>query len=84
MNGRGVKVRPARPGVKPSNRQLKTSVGDKVSMFADRHCSAGIEARGRGLETVSHGLLLSTAVPQLSVLTDGDAERHHPSLRALH
>ncbi|TNN00172.1 hypothetical protein fugu_011418 [Takifugu bimaculatus] len=29
VNGRGVKVRPARPGVKPSNRQLKTSVGDK-------------------------------------------------------
>lgn len=45
MNGRGVKVRPARPGVKPSNRQLKTSVGDKVSMFADRGSAAGIEAR---------------------------------------
>lgn len=38
VNGRGVKVRPARPGVKPANRQLKTSVGDKVSMFAQRLC----------------------------------------------
>uniref|UniRef100_H3C1Z9 Myosin VC n=1 Tax=Tetraodon nigroviridis TaxID=99883 RepID=H3C1Z9_TETNG len=28
VNSRGVKVRPARPGVKPANRQLKTSVGD--------------------------------------------------------
>ncbi|XP_044212818.1 unconventional myosin-Vc [Thunnus albacares] len=26
---RGVKVRPARPGVKPANKQLRTSVGDK-------------------------------------------------------
>lgn len=33
MNSRGVKVRPARPGVKPANKQLRTSVGDKVKMF---------------------------------------------------
>ena len=30
MNSKGIKVRPARPGVKPANKQLKTSVGDKV------------------------------------------------------
>lgn len=29
LNNRGVKVRPARPGVKPANKQLRTSVGDK-------------------------------------------------------
>ncbi|XP_045893170.1 unconventional myosin-Vc isoform X2 [Micropterus dolomieu] len=29
VNSRGVKVRPARPGVKPANKQLRTSVGDK-------------------------------------------------------
>ncbi|XP_037624073.1 unconventional myosin-Vc [Sebastes umbrosus] len=28
-NSKGVKVRPARPGVKPTNKQLRTSVGDK-------------------------------------------------------
>lgn len=36
LNGRGVKVRPARAGVKPANRQLKASVGDKVAVFAQR------------------------------------------------
>ncbi|XP_068168579.1 unconventional myosin-Vc [Antennarius striatus] len=30
-NSRGVKVRPARPSVKPANKQLRTSVGDKFS-----------------------------------------------------
>ncbi|XP_068595561.1 unconventional myosin-Vc [Brachionichthys hirsutus] len=30
-NSRGVKVRPARPSVKPTNKQLRTSVGDKFS-----------------------------------------------------
>uniref|UniRef100_A0A3Q1JUK3 Myosin VC n=1 Tax=Anabas testudineus TaxID=64144 RepID=A0A3Q1JUK3_ANATE len=29
VNSKGVKVRPARPGVKPANKQLRTSVGDK-------------------------------------------------------
>ncbi|XP_044050303.1 unconventional myosin-Vc isoform X3 [Siniperca chuatsi] len=29
VNSRGVKVRPARPAVKPANKQLRTSVGDK-------------------------------------------------------
>ncbi|XP_034032084.1 unconventional myosin-Vc [Thalassophryne amazonica] len=29
LNSKGVKVRPARPAVKPANRQLRTSVGDK-------------------------------------------------------
>ncbi|KAJ0069163.1 hypothetical protein NL108_003078 [Boleophthalmus pectinirostris] len=29
VNNKGVKVRPARPGVKPTNKQLRTSVGDK-------------------------------------------------------
>ncbi|XP_072291958.1 unconventional myosin-Vc [Eucyclogobius newberryi] len=29
VNNKGVKVRPARPGVKPMNKQLRTSVGDK-------------------------------------------------------
>uniref|UniRef100_A0A3Q3WH83 Uncharacterized protein n=1 Tax=Mola mola TaxID=94237 RepID=A0A3Q3WH83_MOLML len=29
VNGRGVAVRPARPGVKPANKQLRTSVGEK-------------------------------------------------------
>ncbi|KAK7892140.1 hypothetical protein WMY93_024103 [Mugilogobius chulae] len=29
VNNAGVKVRPARPGVKPTNKQLRTSVGDK-------------------------------------------------------
>ncbi|XP_075998597.1 unconventional myosin-Vc isoform X2 [Genypterus blacodes] len=29
VNRRGIKVRPARPGVKPANKQLRTSVGDK-------------------------------------------------------
>lgn len=33
VNSKGVKVRPARPGVKPANKQLRTSVGDKVNMF---------------------------------------------------
>ncbi|TKS73568.1 Unconventional myosin-Vc [Collichthys lucidus] len=28
-NSKGIKVRPARPGVKPANKQLRTSVGDK-------------------------------------------------------
>ncbi|XP_049930269.1 unconventional myosin-Vc [Epinephelus moara] len=29
VSSKGVKVRPARPGVKPANKQLRTSVGDK-------------------------------------------------------
>lgn len=53
VNGRGVKVRPARPGVKPANRQLKTSVGDKVTVFAQRPCSPQIKAHGQSL-AVSH------------------------------
>ena len=32
-NSKGVKVRPARPAVKQANKQLRTSVGDKVEMF---------------------------------------------------
>ncbi|XP_058500890.1 unconventional myosin-Vc [Solea solea] len=31
VSSKGVKVRPARPGVKPTNKQLRTSVGDKFS-----------------------------------------------------
>ena len=31
---KGFKVRPARPGVKPANKELRTTVGDKVNMFA--------------------------------------------------
>ncbi|XP_076588859.1 unconventional myosin-Vc isoform X2 [Chaetodon auriga] len=30
-NSKSIKVRPARPGVKPANKQLRTSVGDKFS-----------------------------------------------------
>ena len=30
---KGFKVRPARPGVKPANKELRTTVGDKVNMF---------------------------------------------------
>lgn len=33
VNSKGVKVRPARPPVKPTNKQLRTSVGDKVKVF---------------------------------------------------
>lgn len=38
---KGVKVRPARPGVKPANKQLRTSVGDKVKCLLS-HCSLQI------------------------------------------
>lgn len=81
MNGRGVKVRPARPGVKPANRQLKASVGDKVPMFARSSAPAAESS-----SLLKSGCFSPTvdAVPHLSVAADGNAQRHHPALRALH
>lgn len=38
VSSKSIKVRPARPGVKPTNKQLRTSVGDKVSCLLS-HCS---------------------------------------------
>lgn len=40
VNVRGVKVRPARPGVKPTNKQLRASVGDKVHKSARCCCGS--------------------------------------------
>lgn len=38
-----VQVRPARPGVKPANKQQRASVGDKVNVFTYCCCSLEIE-----------------------------------------
>lgn len=35
---KGVKVKAARPGVKPTNKQLRTTVGDKVHNQRSQHC----------------------------------------------
>lgn len=52
MTTKGVKVRPARPAVKPANKQLRTSVGDKVNIFTYCGCSLGIELRHRSFHSI--------------------------------
>lgn len=77
MVSKGVRVRPARPGVKPANKQLRTSVGDKVKLFTLQLRSVF------GSYSFSRTLCL-IAVPQLTVFTDGNTECYHAALCALY
>lgn len=77
MGVRGVKVRPARPGMKPANKQLRASVGDKVHESARCGCASGSAVA----ELV---FVAADAVLPLTLAADGDAERHHAPLRSMH
>lgn len=81
VNSRGVKVRPARPGVKPTNKQLRTSVGDKVKMLTHRH---RIKLTCFLCVYPFWWTLWLNVVLQLPLFTDGNAECYHPPLCALH
>lgn len=76
---RGVKVRPARPGMKPTNKQLRASVGDKVHESAWCGCGFCFAVAEPQLVSVA-----TAAVLPLALTADGDAERHHAALRPLH
>lgn len=77
-NVRGFKVRPARPGMKPANKQLRASVGDKVCTSA--RCSSG----SRSAASKTPLVFCRHVVLPLPLSADGDAERHHAALRPLH
>lgn len=77
-NVRGVKVRPARPGMKPANKQLRASVGDKVCTSA--RCGSG----SRSAASKTPLVFCRRVVLPLPLSADGDAERHHAALRPLH
>lgn len=53
-NVRGIKVRPARPGIKPANKQLRASVGEKVRTPA--RCSCGSRSAASKTPLVSVAL----------------------------